>query len=63
MQYERPFFEFSIPLPSKQQTTSLASGRTVMTSLQNIIQKLVEENQFRMLVLVIKCHWNRPSVM
>ncbi len=35
MQYERPFFEFSIPLPSKQQTTSLASGRTVMTSLEN----------------------------
>lgn len=35
MQYERPFFEFSITLPSKQQTTSLASGRTVMTSLEN----------------------------
>ena len=33
MQYERSLFDFNIPLPSTP--TSLASGRTVMTSLEN----------------------------
>ncbi|MBE5108147.1 hypothetical protein IGI01_23715 [Bacillus thuringiensis] len=33
MQYERPLFNFTIPLPSTP--TSLASGHTVMTSLEN----------------------------
>ncbi|MES9698597.1 two-component system activity regulator YycH [Bacillus sp. JJ927] len=35
MQYERSFFDPSFKLPSKQLITSLASGRTVMTSLEN----------------------------
>ncbi|PFD47540.1 hypothetical protein COJ48_07015 [Bacillus cereus] len=35
MQYERPLYNLSFSLPNKQPTTSLASGHTVMTSLEN----------------------------
>ncbi|MED1568591.1 YycH family regulatory protein [Bacillus paramycoides] len=35
MQYERLLYNLSFSLPNKQPTTSLASGHTVMTSLEN----------------------------
>ncbi|HDR7792778.1 TPA: hypothetical protein QCY19_001322 [Bacillus luti] len=35
MQYERPLFNLNIPLPKQSPDYSLASGHTVMTSLEN----------------------------